>query len=69
MPMPTNAKDTTTRDPLDAHNATATKLYESDRKPLPPTPGQMYTWSPAGAAFAVCRRAGPALWTRRIAAT
>ena len=49
--MPTHANDTTTRDPKDAHDALAKKLYESDRTPLPDTKGQMYTWSPAGDAF------------------
>ena len=46
--MATDTNDTT-RDPLDAHNAMAEKLY--DKTPLAPTPGKFHTWTPARAAI------------------
>jgi hypothetical protein len=45
--MATNTNDTT-RDPKDAHDAMAEKLYE--KAPLSPTAGKFHTWTPAGAA-------------------
>jgi len=41
----------TRRDPKDAHDALAEKLYGREKRPLPEVAGRMYSYSPADEAF------------------